>query len=258
MRPVLLCLALTLTGCEEPSPGTDADPPAPADTDATPTNGDTTQPPGSPWADPDTERRVGPLDHLELFRSGCGDQLWLRFVPSEDFGLLEFRASLPEGGNQTQTWFEVPVFLEGEPSYHLALDNGGYTEGSYDLEIRVRTGDDATNTHTITLPARGLAREPGLIGIDQVRQNASGEFDATITPQITGDLRQIFLYEASTECRVASFQRFSGEPLRAGTTTETSFGSPALTSGEDYFVVLRGNDTAREYIYYATDTFTAP
>jgi hypothetical protein len=109
-----------------------------------------------PWGDGRTRPAAGHISHVELMRSGCGEELWARFVPTADFGLLSFTATDADGTAYRLTNFEVPVFEDGEPSYYLALDEGNYPDEAYEVDFEVRDGDGATLTHSFDLTPEGL------------------------------------------------------------------------------------------------------
>jgi hypothetical protein len=214
--------------------------------------------PGPTWGEADPGVTVGPFGAFKAFRSGCGEQIWARWIPLEDFALGVQTIHEPNGFvNQTQ-YFEVPVFLAQEKTVFLLDGNGGFDAGDYTFDFKVGYEDQSVLTHTLTVPADELFRWPGQIEFVSAHNDAFQGLQVAIEPKIGGDVGRIFLYDAASECVITSKQFLSSVPIKSGVATEIDVGAQGLAAGTALTLVLQGADSARGYIYYATIEFTAP
>jgi hypothetical protein len=210
------------------------------------------------WGEEDPGVSVGPFGEFKLFRSGCGEQLWGRWIPREDFALGVQTIHHPGGGSSQTTYFETPVFLTDEKTVFLFGDQGGFGDGIYDLELKVGYANDAVLTHFITAPSEPLFRWPGQFDLVSAFNNSSGELQVGLTPHISGSIGRAFLYDADSECKVAGIQYLSVIPIHDGVSTEINVRAQGLTPGAPYTLVLQGVDDARDYVFYATLELTGP
>lgn len=209
------------------------------------------------WGEPDPGVTKGPFGYFKAFRSGCGEQIWARWIPKADFGLLEMDVSVGSNGVNV-TYFEVPVFIEGEKTVYLLSDNGGWGEGTGEFEFTVANPDDTKLTHVLEAPVEELFRWPGQIELEDLRMDDSDGLQVTIDPKIDGNLVRMFLYEADTECLVYEKVLLDGMKISKNKPTEVDVGAFGLKTGKEYVMVMQGVDSARDYVYYATLELEAP
>jgi hypothetical protein len=202
------------------------------------------------WGEPDPGVTVGPFGEFKAFRSGCGEQIWGRWIPRSDFALGVQTIHLPGGGSNQTTYFDTPVFLEDEKTVFLFSDAGGYGEGEYQFDLKVGNPDDSVLTHIITAPAEPLFKWPGQIELVNAFTNGSGHVQLQITPAISGNIGRAFAYDAA-ECKAGGTVYLEPITIHEGVTTEVDL-MMQLTGGEAHTIVLQGVDDARDYLYYAT------
>lgn len=209
------------------------------------------------WGEEDPGVTVGPFGEFKLFRSGCGEQLWGRWIPRSDFALGVQTIGLPGGGSVETTYFDAPVFLEDEKTVYLFDQNGGFNDGVYNLQLKVGNPDQSVLTHSLSAPADGLFRWSGQIELSNAFNDAQSRLNLQVTPTISGNVGRLFVYDAA-ECVVASLTLLDPVPLSAGVTTEINTMAQGLASGEPYTVAFQGVDAARDYLYFATVELQAP
>ena len=209
------------------------------------------------WGEEDPGVTVGPFGEFKLFRSGCGEQLWGRWIPRSDFALGEQTVFMPEGGSINTTYFDPPVFLEDEKTVYLFDRNGGFSDGVYDLQFKVGNPNGSVLTHSLTAPSDGLFRWGGQIELTGAFNDSQNRLNVQITPNLSGNVGRLFVYDAA-ECVVTTLTLLEPVPLSAGVTTEIDTMVQGLPSGDAYTIVFQGLDEARDYLYFATVELTAP
>lgn len=214
-------------------------------------------PPLPSWGDGSPGVTVGPFVEFHTFRSGCGEQIWTRFIPLENFAIGEISTHVPGAGVNTVTFFDTPVFGNQEKTVYLINGEGGYNEGDYTFDFTVGYENGSRLTHTIDAPAERMYRWDGQFELMSARTNGASEVQLTMTPRIGGSLFRVFVYDATTECLVGSETFFDGIPFGEGIANE--FSTHIRTDpGAQYLVVLQGVDSGRGYDFYATLDLTGP
>lgn len=212
--------------------------------------------PDGGWGEPDLGALAGPIDFFKAFRSGCDKQLWMRFIPIEDFGVHAATVTGP-GGMTQSTYFDVPVFKESQKSVWLYSNDGGFLPGNYHFDLTVETQNGSTLTHGLDVPADGLFRWPEQIDYQDSRNDPVKGLQVTVKPNISGDVQRMFLYDAN-ECPITSKTLVSPISITSGVPTEIDIGTMGLTTGATYTLVLEGFDNARQYDFYATLDVVGP
>ena len=214
------------------------------------------------WGEDPPGVTVEPFDYFKAFRSGCGEQLWMRFFPSQDFGMTDIHVEDSGGGSLAVTFFDVPQFGKGQKTiYSVDHDHGGWGEGTATFSMTVAEADGSVLNHMLTVPIDKLYRAPGQIEYVSSRNGDSATakgLQVTVTPHVSGDVGRAFVFNDDDEC--VAYSNILVEPVKITkeVTTELNIGAPDLTSGKSYVLSLEGNDSARDYVYFTTLEFTAP
>jgi hypothetical protein len=213
---------------------------------------------GSGWDEGAPGVTAGPIGGFRVFRSGCGEQLWGRWIPVEDFTLESLAIKLPDGSSSKIDYFDQPYFVKNEKTVFLLRDSGMNGAGTYGLDFTVGNPDGSTLTHSLEAQTGALFRWPGQIDFVSARNDVADGLQVTIAPAISGNVARMFLYAADTECLIMSNTLLEAAPITAGIKTEISVGATGLSAGKGYVLLLQGLDAARNYVYYATLDVTAP
>lgn len=212
--------------------------------------------PDGGWGEPDIGVSAGPIDFFKAFRSGCDTQLWMRFIPIENFGVHAVTVTGP-GGTTSSTYFDIPIFEQAQKSVWLYSNDGGFPPGNYHFDLTVETENGAKLTHGLDVPVDGLFRWPEQIDYQDSRNDPVNGLQVTVKPNISGEVQRMFLYDAS-ECPVTTKTLGAPVSINSGIPTELDVGTKGLTTGATYTLVLEGFDNAHQYNFYATLDVVGP
>jgi hypothetical protein len=214
------------------------------------------------WGEATVGPTVGPFVDVKLFRAGCGQQLWGRWINGSTVTLKEATVTPPSGNAITTTYLEEITFTAGKKSIFLLNDGATFGPGAYEVALQV-SGADGTHTHTIHVDAdEGLFLWPGRITLDGVAHAPSGGYRLDINPTFDGSVVRAILYSNDPGpdfgCVVSKTVFLTPFDLQNGTSTELDLGSSNSTSGRHLLALLQGSEPAANWTFYSTFELTTP
>lgn len=245
--PGLALALLVACGGSEGNPAAPAPTPG-GDTGGTMTGGETTTKP-DPYSFGEAEAgvTVGPFGDFKLFRSGCGEQLWSRFIPRENFVLGEQVVRDPRGRALRTQYFEAPAFSDKRKTYRLVSDAKGFEPGSYEIDFKVQGAAGNVVTHTVKVELKdGLYTLGDAMSFGSLRTPSA----LTVNSNINGDVQRVFTYDEQ-QCLIGSTTLLSPAKLVRGQPSEIQV-TGTLQSTKKYRFVMQGVNSATRYTYYAT------
>jgi hypothetical protein len=216
---------------------------------------DMAAPPVDPysWGEATAGTAIGPLGDFKLFRSGCGEQVWGRWIPKADFTLLEHIVIGPNGQGLDTKLFTTVEFTDKQKTVYMLEQEGQgrvWDAGTYKLNFRVRETGGTTQAYDLQVSSDGLYRWPGQLSFVSARKAGTTQY-VTLSSQINGNIQRVITYD-DRDCWVATDAILNtGEVIKKGQSSEVALGT-SLQDGRRYTFVLQGLDTDRNYVFYAT------
>jgi len=142
------------------------------------------------WDDGPPGAYSGPFADFKTFRSGCGEQLWGRFIPQRDFTLNELYAR--QGGAP-----EIPVVLEetrffaGAKTVLLVSEQGNFRDNVYTFRYATTDANGANQKDSFKLLMEPLFRWENGYTIASSTGGVKDPLVLNLNPTFTGKAEQV-------------------------------------------------------------------